>query len=155
VSREAIIDKLNEILKWEYAGLVQYTQFSFIVQDVWREVFSKFFRENGEEALDHAHLVGDKIVALGGVPTLERGEVKQSSDLQEMLEFSLEVESKQVQLYTEALALLSDRDVALRVLLEDICREEQEGVDNLEKLLKKRELAILGSRPKSKAHKAV
>ena len=146
MDKAQMIDKLNEILKWEYAGLVQYTQFSFLVQDTWREVFSKFFRDNGEEALEHAHLVGDKIVALGGVTTVERGEVKQSTDLQEMLEYSLEVESKQVELYTEALELCGPRDVALRVLLEDICRQEQEGVDHLEKLLKKRELAITGSR---------
>src|SRR5579864_517336 len=79
MDRASMIQKLNEILKWEYAGLVQYTQFSFVVQDTWREVFSKFFRENGEEALEHAHVVGDKIVALGGVPTVERGEVKQST----------------------------------------------------------------------------
>lgn len=142
MDKARMIDKLNEILKWEYAGLVQYTQFSFLVQDVWREVYSKFFRDNGEEALDHAHLVGDKIVALGGVPTVERGEVKQSTDLKEMLEYSLEVESLQVKLYTEALELCEDRDVAIRVLLEDICREEQEGVDHIEKLLQKRELAI-------------
>src|SRR6516164_4185706 len=139
-----MIDKLNEILKWEYAGLVQYTQFSFLVQDIWREVFSKFFRANGEEALKHAHLVGDKIAALGGVPTVERGAVKQSSDLTEMLEFSLEVESLQVKLYTEALDLCGEKEVGLRVVLEDICTEEQEGVDHLEKLLKKRELAIAG-----------
>src|SRR5438552_13816962 len=78
MDRAKMIDKLNEILKWEYAGLVQYTQFSFVVQDTWREVFYKFFRDNGEEALDHAHQVGDKIVALGGVPTVERAEVKQA-----------------------------------------------------------------------------
>ena len=144
MDKAAMIEKLNEILKWEYAGLIQYTQFSFVVQDTWREVFSKFFRENGEEALDHAHAIGDKIVALGGVPSVERGEVKQSTELQEMLEYSLEVESKQVQLYTEAIDLCGERDVALRVLLEDICRDEQEGVDHLEKLLKKRELAISG-----------
>ncbi len=144
MNNTAMIDKLNEILKWEYAGLVQYTQFSFLVQDTWREVFSKFFRDNGEEALDHAHKVGDKIVALGGVPTVERAEVKQSTDLTEMLEYSLEVESKQVQLYTEALELCGERDVALRVLLEDLCLAEQEGVDHLEKVLKKRELAIAG-----------
>ncbi len=151
MDKARMIEKLNEILKWEYAGLVQYTQFSFIVQDTWREVFSKFFRDNGEEALEHAHLVGDKIVALGGVPTVERGEVKQSTDLQEMLEYSLEVESKQVQLYTEAVELCEERDVALRVLLEDLCLKEQEGVDHLEKVLKKRELAI-GSKaaPKQK-----
>ena len=144
MDKAAMIDKLNEILRWEYSGLVQYTQFSFIVQDTWREVFSEFFRENGEEALQHAHKVGDKIVALGGVPTVERAEVKQSADLNEMLEYSLEVESKQVQLYTEALALCGERDVALRVLLEDLCMQEQEGVDHLEKVLKRRELAIGG-----------
>jgi bacterioferritin len=144
MDKAAMIDKLNEILRWEYSGLVQYTQFSFIVQDTWREVFAEFFRENGEEALQHAHKVGDKIVALGGVPTVERAEVKQSADLNEMLEYSLEVESKQVQLYTEALALCGERDVALRVILEDLCMQEQEGVDHLEKVLKRRELAIGG-----------
>lgn len=142
MDKAQMIEKLNEILKWEYAGLVQYTQYSFLVQDVWREVFAKFFRENGEEALEHAHSVGDKIVALGGVPSVERGEVKLTTDLNQMLEYSLEVESKQVQLYTEALELCGERDVALRVLLEDLCLQEQEGVDNLEKILKKRELAI-------------
>jgi bacterioferritin len=103
VDRSALIDKLNEILRWEYAGLVQYTQFSFMVRGPLREVYGEFFRENGEEALGHAHKVGDKIVALGGVTTVERAEVKQSLDLNEMLEFSLEVECRHVALYTEAL----------------------------------------------------
>jgi bacterioferritin len=142
LDKTKLIDKLNEILKWEYAGLVQYTQFSFLVQDTWREVYYKFFRENGEEALKHAHVIGDKITSLGGVPTVERGAVKQSTELKEMLEYSLEVESLQVKLYTEALDLCGEKDVALRIVLEDICTEEQEGVDHLEKLLKKRELAI-------------
>jgi bacterioferritin len=150
MDKARMIEKLNEVLKWEYAGLVQYTQFSFLVQDIWRQVYADFFRKNGEEALDHAHLVGDKIVALGGVPTVERGEIKQSTDLKEMLEYSLEVESLQVKLYTEALELCDERDVALRVLLEDICRDEQEGVDHIEKLLQKRELAVTGNMPSNK-----
>ena len=76
MDRAKMVEKLNEILRWEYSGLVQYTQFSFVVQGVERELYYKFFRENGEEALEHAHQVGDKIVALGGVPTVEtsRGE---------------------------------------------------------------------------------
>ena len=140
MDKSKVIAKLNEILKWEYAGLVQYTQFSFVVQDTFREVYYKFFRDNGEEALDHAHQVGDKIVALGGVPTVERAEVKQATDLIQMLEYSYEVESKQAELYTEALELCGERDVALRVLLEDLCRAEQEGADHLGKILKKHKL---------------
>jgi bacterioferritin len=140
MDRTAILEKLNEILKWEYSGVLQYTQFSFVVQGVEREVYTKFFRENGEEALGHAHRVGDKIVALGGVPSIERAQVKQATDLHQMLEYSLEIEARHVQLYTEALGMLGDRDVALRVMLEDICLDEQEGVDHLEKILRKREL---------------
>lgn len=152
MKKAEMIDKLNEILKWEYAGLIQYTQFSFLLQDVWREVYAEMFRESGEEALKHAHQVGDKIVALGGVTAVERGEVKQTTDLHQMLEYSLEMELRHVQLYTEALALCDERDVAIRVMLEDICREEQEGADHLSKILKKNDLTV-GAAAKTK-HKA-
>jgi bacterioferritin len=135
-----LVEKLNEILRWEYAGLIQYTQFSFVVQGPLREVYYEFFRDNGKEALGHAHRVGDKIVALGGVTSVERAEVKQSLDLTQMLEYSLEIERKHVQLYTEALDLLDPHDVALRNMMEEICMEEQEGVDHLEKILEKRTL---------------
>ena len=80
-----VIDKLNEILRWEWTGVVQYTQHSFLVQDLWREVFTDFFKEGAEESLGHARKIGEKIVALGGHPTVERGEVRQSADLHEML----------------------------------------------------------------------
>lgn len=151
MDRAPLVAKLNEILRWEYAGLVQYTQFSFVVQGTFREVYYEFFRDNGKEALGHAHRVGDKIVALGGVTSVERAEVKQSLDLREMLEYSLEIERKHVQLYTEALELLAPHDVALRNLLEEICMEEQEGVDHLEKILEKRKLeAVEQPRPQQK-----
>ena len=140
MDRAPLVAKLNEILRWEYAGLIQYTQFSFVVQGPLREVYYEFFRDNGKEALSHAHKIGDKIVAFGGVTTVERAEVKQSLDLTEMLELSLELERKHVQLYTEALDMLQPHDVALRNLMEEICMEEQEGVDHLEKILQKRKL---------------
>ena len=151
MDRAKLVDKLNEILRWEYAGLVQYTQFSFVVRGTLREVYHDFFRGNGKEALKHAHRVGDKVVALGGVTTVERAEVKQSLDLDQMLEYSLEIERKHVQLYTEALDMLDPHDVALRNMMEEICMEEQEGVDHLEKILQKRELVTGGqARPQQK-----
>lgn len=149
MDRTKLIEKLNEILKWEYAGLIQYTQYSFLIQDVWREVYAPMFRESGEEALSHAHRVGDKITALGGVTAIERAEVKVTTDLHEMLQNSLEMELKHVELYTEALALLDERDVGIRNMLEEICMEEQDGADHLAKLLKKPELAAGQDKPKS------
>ena len=108
MDKAKVISKLNEIVRHEWTGVVQYTQHSFLVQDLWREVYTPFFRKGAEESLHHAHMVGDKIVALGGTPTVERGEVRQSTDLREMLRYDVEVERGAVRLYGEALALCQD-----------------------------------------------
>ena len=78
-------DKLNDILRHEWTGVAQYSQASFVVSGFWREVYSGMFAENAKECFGHAQLIGDKIVALGGVPSIERNPVKQSNDLAEML----------------------------------------------------------------------
>lgn len=135
MDKQKVIDKLNEILRWEWTGVVQYTQQSFLIQDVWREVYAPMFRGSADESLGHARKIGDKIVALGGIPTVERAPVQQASDLQDMLQHSLHFESEAVRLYREALDVVGEDDAPLRVLLEDIILEEQEGVDHLQKLL--------------------
>jgi bacterioferritin len=140
MDKAQVISKLNEIVRHEWTGVVQYTQHSFLVQDLWREVYSPWLRKGAEESLHHARLVGDKIVALGGTPTVERGEVRQSADLREMLRYDLEFERGAVRLYGEALALCQDNHL-LRVLLENIILEEQQGVEHLEKLLRTQERA--------------
>jgi bacterioferritin len=144
MNTERVIDKLNDILRWEWKGVVQYTQASFLVQDLWREVYAKMFRDGAKESLDHAQRIGDKIVALGGTPTIERAEVHQSTDLHEMLQHALDLERGAVRHYAEALDLCQD-DAPLRVLLEDIILEEQEGAEHLEKILGSHELAMASS----------
>ena len=135
-----VIDKLNDILRHEWTGLAQYAQAGFVVSGLWREVYSTMFKDSAKESYTHAELIGEKIVALGGVPTIERNPVKQSNDLTEMLEAGLEFESKAVQLYTEAIAL-AEGDRALEVFLEDILVQEQQGVDDLSKLLREQKTA--------------
>lgn len=144
MSNQAIIDHLNEILKHEWTGVAQYSQAGFIVEGVWREVYASSFMENAEESFGHAKLVGDKIVALGGVPAVTRNEVKQSRDLNEILNFSLAFESKAVEMYSQAIDLAGE-DKALVVFLEDILKEEQEGVDEFTKLLRNSGAAAGGS----------
>ena len=130
-----VIDKLNQILRHEWTGVAQYSQAGFVVNGLWREVYSSMFFENAEESFGHAKLVGDKIVALGGVPVATRNEIKQSRDLREVLEYSLAFEAKAVEMYSKAIDLAGD-DKALVVFLEDILKEEQEGVDEYTLLLR-------------------
>jgi bacterioferritin (cytochrome b1) len=64
-----LIPQLNKILSLEYAGVVQYMQHSCLVSGHDRMVFADFFRDQSKASLKHASVLGDKIVALGGVPT--------------------------------------------------------------------------------------
>lgn len=135
MDKTAVIEQLNEILKHEWTGVAQYSQASFIVEGIWREVYSAKFEGDAKESFGHAKLIGDKIVALGGVPVAQRNEIQQSKDLHEILAYSLAFEAKAVEMYTKALEL-AEGDRALVVFLEDILLQEQEGVDEYTKLLR-------------------
>ncbi len=135
MDKNKIIDKLNDCLRHEWTGVAQYAQAGFVVAGLWREVYSAMFFDSAQESFGHAKLVGEKIVALGGLPTVERNPVKQTQDLMELLNFAIEFESKAVKLYTEALAL-AEGDRALEVFLENILEEEQDGVDTLTRILR-------------------
>jgi bacterioferritin len=135
MSNEAIIAQLNEILKHEWTGVAQYAQNGFICEGIWRQVYAEKFLGDAKESFGHAQMIGDKIVSLGGIPVATRNEIKQSRDLVEVLNFSLEFEAKAVEMYTEALEL-AEGNRSLVVFLEDILVDEQEGVDEYSKLLR-------------------
>lgn len=129
------MDQLNAILRHELTGVAQYAQASFMVEGVWRQVYAEKFQDDAKESFKHAQLVGDKITALGGVPSATRSEIKQSRHLSEILWFSQEYEAKAVEMYLHAIELADD-DRPLIVFLEDILKDEQEGVDEYTKLLR-------------------
>ena len=143
-NKDAMIAKLNDLLRHEWTGVAQYAQYGFVVSGMWREVYSKMFMDSAEESFGHAKLVGDKIVAMGGVPTVERKPVKQTNDVREMLEYGLEFEQAAVDMYTEALEM-AEYDRALVVFLEDLLVQEQEGVDDLTKILRDHQSAAASS----------
>jgi len=132
---QTLIDHLNEILKHEWTGVAQYSQAGFIIEGVWREVYADKFLGDAKESFGHARLIGDKIVALGGIPVATRNEIQQSRDLNEIFTFSLAFEAKAVEMYCKAIELAGD-DKALVIFLEDILKEEQDGVDEYTKLLR-------------------
>jgi bacterioferritin len=144
MDQAAILTQLNEILKHEWTGVAQYAQASFLIEGPWREVYSDKFQDDAKESFKHANLIGNKIVAMGGVPVAQRNEIKQSKNLREVLENSLAFESKAVEMYTKALEL-AEGNRPLVVFLEDILLEEQDGVEEYTKLLRESEGVAQGS----------
>lgn len=137
-----LIDNLNRALGLELAAVIQYMQHSFLVTGLEREVYRSFFREQSGEAHDHAKMLGDKIIALGGVPTVEPGVIRQSITLTEMLQQDLELERESMEAYVAAWKSCTDRELATRFLLEERIAEEQKHVEELEKLTSERQANI-------------
>ena len=129
------INALNKAVALEHAACMQYKQHALLVRGLWRKVYADFFRDESRSAQEHAYKFGQKIVAMGGIPTIEVGApVRQSLDLIEMLRQDLEIERQAKQAYEDALAICQD-DTALRVMLEDQIRMEQDDIEELEMYL--------------------
>ena len=134
MDRKAVVKALNDALALEYGAVVQYAQFSYCVKGFRRLAVAGWFFEQATKSLTHARLMGDKIVALGGIPTTRVGPVREAQDLTGMVKLSLEMERRSVESYQAALALVAD-DTALRVLLESRIEAEQADAEELEKML--------------------
>ena len=72
----ALVEALNRALACEYAATVQYLQQSFLVTGKERQTFTPFFAAASNEAHVHASNLGNKIVSLGGVPTVEPAPIR-------------------------------------------------------------------------------
>ncbi len=143
MAKADLIENLNRALSLELAAVIQYTQHSFLVSGVEREVYRKYFRKQGDESHEHAVTLGDKIVAIGGVPTVEPSMIRQSTDLAEMLKQDLELEREGLQAYMAAWESCGDEDRPTRFQLEERIYQEQLHIDELEKLTSERKASVV------------
>jgi len=129
-----VIAALNKALVLEHTAVLQYKQHALLVHGLWRKVFAEFFGSHSKGSLDHAGKFGQKVVVLGGVPTVEVGTVHQATEVEEMLRQDLKLEEETMQAYLEAHALV-EGDVALRTMLETQIESEQRDIEELEMYL--------------------
>jgi bacterioferritin len=87
-------------------------------------------------------MLGDKVVALGGVPTVEPSMIRQATDLTEMLRQNLALEREGMEAYMAAWEACKDAERPTRFLLEERISEEQLHIEELEKLTSERKASI-------------
>jgi bacterioferritin len=139
---EELISILNEAIALEYTAAVQYNQHSMLLTGRDRRLFEELFKEHSRESLDHAKMWGDRIVYLGGIPKPQVGPVRQSSNVDEMLQMDLDVEEKAVEIYTRAHRACTHEPT--RYMLENHILDEDKDVEELKKLLGK--IKVTGAR---------
>lgn len=136
---DELIKILNEAISLEYTAAIQYNQHSMLVTGRDKMLFEDLFKDSAREALGHAKMWGDRIVYLGGVPKPEVGAIRQSTDVNEMLQMDIEIERKAVETYSRARKICKHE--ATGYMLENHILDEDKDVEELQKLLGKVKIA--------------
>jgi bacterioferritin len=140
---QPLIDILNDAQALELAGIIQYLQHSLLVTGPLRVVYQKLFHDLSKEAHEHAVLVGDKIVSLGGLPTVEPRLVRHANTLQGMLSFDIDLEVDALAVYLKARAVAESLGLLPYALwLEEHITEEQGHIEELNKLILEQDSAL-------------
>jgi bacterioferritin len=99
VSREQLIELLNQDLSREYQAIIAYVVYSQVLKGAqYMNIAGELEKHAGEE-LQHALIISKQIDYLGGMPTVTPQPVKTSEKAEEMLRFDLENENETIRNY--------------------------------------------------------
>lgn len=127
ITREKLIDLLNEDLAREYQAIIAYVLYSQMLKGAEYMAIAKELEVHAKEELAHALTIAKQIDYLGGTPTTEVKPVKVSDDAKTMLRADLANENETVQNYRErVLQCEALSEFALAEEIREILRQEQE-----------------------------
>lgn len=134
---QELLDGLNEDLAAEYQAVVMYRTYASLVSGPYRQELRAFFEGEIPDELGHAAFLADKIVALGGTPTVDVPRVEITDDNRRMLEIALQAEVDTIERYTRRIEQAEAAgEVAVKIQLEDLIVDESQHRDDIRRMLK-------------------
>jgi bacterioferritin len=132
ISREEMIQLLNEDLAREYQAIIAYTVYSQVIKGAAYNNIAQELEKHAAEELDHALKIAKQIDYFGGMPGVRPKEVKTSEDAKKMLEFDLENERLTIKNYRQRIRQAEAMsEFALSEVLREIIAQEQEHLTDL------------------------
>ncbi len=99
ITREQLIDLLNQDLAREYQAIIAYVNYSQVLKGAQYMSIAAELEKHAHEELAHALTISRQIDYLGGMPTVTPVAVKTSEKAEEMLRFDLDNENQTVANY--------------------------------------------------------
>ena len=137
--RDDIIALLNDSLATEWVCVLRYRRHHFTAAGLASPKIAEEFLVHANEELGHADRLARRIVQLGGTPDLSPATLlarshaayDESLSLKDMIRANLIAERVAIETYSQLVALIGDKDISTRRLLEDILADEQQHADEL------------------------
>jgi len=137
MTNEEMIKLLNEDMRHEIKAALTYLHQHATASGFQGEQLRGFLAPEIPGELQHAILLADKIVGLGGEPDVGAIDIETQSTVREMLEHDLELEKEAIANY-KLRAEQADElgDVALKVRMEELAAEEADHRQAIERFLR-------------------
>jgi bacterioferritin len=140
---ETAIKVLNEALATEIVCVLRYKRHYFMARGIHAGPVAEEFLEHAGEEQQHADLISERIVQLGGAPNLSpdgllsrsHSEYVEGSDLVDMIKEDLVAERIAIDSYREMAAFFAPFDATTRRMIEEIQAKEEEHAEDLADLL--------------------
>ena len=127
ISRERLIELLNEDLAREYQAIIAYVVYSQVMKGAAYMSIAKELEAHAGEELQHAITIAKQIDYLGGAPTVTPNKVKTSEKAQDMLRFDLKNETDTIRAYRERVRQCEALgEFAMAEHIREILMQEQE-----------------------------
>jgi bacterioferritin len=132
LTREQMIQLLNEDLAREYQAIIAYTVYSQKLKGAPYTDIARELEVHAAEELAHALKISKQVDYFGGMPAVMPKEVKTSDDPKKMLQFDLENERVTIQNYRTRIRQAETMgEFALSEVLRGIIVQEQEHLMDL------------------------
>jgi len=138
IDLDKAISVLNDILKYELAGVVKYTHFALMVTGPNRLSLDKFFKEQAEESLEHAQKAGELLTGLGGHPSQAIPDIEESNKhtIKDLLNESFNHEQKAIDLYKELLNTSENKSIYIEEYAREMIKQEEMHGIEIKKMLR-------------------
>ena len=132
MTRQKLIDALNEDLSREYQAIIAYVNYSQVIKGAAYMTIADELTIHAKEELDHALLISNHIDYLGGMPTVTAKPVKTSKQAEAMLRFDLENERVTIRNYRRRVKQADElNEFAIAESLRGILVQEQDHLISL------------------------
>lgn len=137
MTKQALIDALNEDLAGELQAVIMYLNYAATVSGPHRPALRAFFQAEIPEETMHAQFLADKIASLGGTPVTTPRPVPMADTPKAMLENVLKAEEQAMADYKKRAEQAGEYgDKGLSTHLETIVEDETEHYEETWKILK-------------------
>lgn len=136
MNKKKIVEILNKALTEELTALLQYIQHHYLYKGPNAQSVKEFLKKLSFTEMDHAYKLGERIAALGGMPTTKPDPLKVPKKSVDMIKANLQDERDAIENFREWIKVLDkEGDYTSRNMLEDILADEEEHAAELEALL--------------------